>query len=128
MSLITWEPGVEVVYDDKDDEQQALMLMLTRDASEIAQWSGKVVNVKVQSTGSKVKRVQVRKQMGTFGTNVLIDIGPKEEMHYHVTRLPSDADISISANGKMNYTIDEITELNLVIKEAYGVYHQLTKE
>lgn len=126
MSLIKWESDVEVVYNDKDDEQQALLLMLTRDFSSIECWTGEVKQKKVVGQ-AKVTRVLVRKNLQ--GTSVLIDIGVKDHHRYIKSPFASQADpdsiISISANGKMNYTLDEITELNLVIKEAVGVYKNL---
>jgi len=129
MSLISWTGNVKVSYPDKDDEQQALLLMLTRDHSTIELWSGEIKTQKV--VGSKpVKRVKVRKQI--HGSNVLIDIGIKD-FHNYATNVfrphpSSDTLISVSANGKMNFTFDQITELNLVIKEAYGVYLQQLKQ
>jgi hypothetical protein len=125
MSLIKWNSEVEVSYQDKDDEQQALMLMLSRDYSSISQWQGKLTKTKL-FLGTKEISVQVRKQI--HGTNILIDIGIKNEMHNKFGRLDKESLVAISASGKMNYTIDEITELNLVIKEAYGVYCNLTEK
>lgn len=126
MSLIKWDSDVEVVYEDKDAEQEALLLMLTRDFSSIECWTGEVKQKKVVGQ-SKVTRVLVRKNLQ--GTSVLIDIGIKDQHRYvknpFATRADPDSIISISANGKMNYTLDEITELNLVIKEAVGVYKNL---
>lgn len=129
MSLITWAGNVKVSYPDKDDKQQALLLMLSREHSEIAQWSGEIKTQKVVG-GKPVKRVKVRKQI--HGSNVLIDIGIKD-FHTYATNIfrqhpSSESLISVSANGKMNFTFDEITELNLVIKEAFGVYQQQLKE
>jgi hypothetical protein len=124
MSLVNWESGVSITYDDKDDEQQALMLMLTRDYTSISQWTGKVVTKKF--TGRKHKSVQLRKQM--HGTNILIEIGIKAEMGYNIGQLAKESLICVSASGRMNYSLDEITELNLVIKEAYSVYCNLDKE
>lgn len=125
MSLIKWNSEVEISYLDKDDEQQALMLMLGRDYSSISQWEGTVVNKNLIGN-TKAKCVQVRKVM--HGTNILIDIGLTNQMLYKINGISTESIVTISANGKMNYTIDEITELNLVIKEAYGVYCNLMKE
>jgi len=105
------------MYLDSDDEQAALMLMLTRDSSTIALWEGKVTNHKGHVM------VQVRKNLN--GVSILINIGYKQEMGYRLHPMSKDRDVAISANGKANYTIDEITELNLVVKEAYGVYTNL---
>jgi len=114
MSLISWKTPVDVKYLDPDDEQAALVLMLTRDSASIAQWEGMTV------IKHKQQVVQVRKDIR--GTRILINIGHKPEMDHCICPLHKESDVCISANGKMNYTIDEITELNLVVKEAYGVY------
>jgi hypothetical protein len=125
MSLITWTSDVKITYQEKDDAQQALMIMLSRDYDKISQWEGKLVKQTLIGN-TKVTCVQVRKVI--HATNVLISIGITDQMLYNRHALNKESLICISANGKMNYTIDEITELNLVIKEAYGVYCNLTEE
>lgn len=124
MSLINWDTNVNVSYREKDDAEQALMIMLSRDYDTISHWEGKIVNASLMDS-SKATHVQVRKMI--HATNVLINIGVTNQMCYKLHALNKESLVSISANGKMNYTIDEITELNLVIKEAYSVYCNLTE-
>ena len=124
MSLINWKTDVTVSYLDEDDKEQALLLMLTRNQSEIEQWTGEVTSQKILGKKNST-RVKVRKQLQ--GTNILIDIGLKDMHQSPTNRLSvrtvnSSSLICLSANGKMNYTIDE---LNLVIREAYSVYQSM---
>lgn len=117
MSLINWTSAVKIEYDDSDDEQQALLHMLARPASNIERWEGKVKRKMDPSTKQKRNVIEVRKNID--GIAVLVAIDPL------LSR--TNRDVIISANGKMFFTVDEVAELNLVVKEAYSAFKSLRK-
>lgn len=117
MTFVEWKQPVEIVLNDESLSQLSLAI-LSQD-SNVPRWQGSVVRKKSSATFPYV-RVQLRNSFA--GTNILIDIGVKPEHTGAYRALPVNKLISISANGRMHFTLEEISSMNCAIAEATGVY------
>lgn len=123
MSIVKWDEKIPVNTKSgdgaKDEDLLYGMLSLDNDSS----WSGLINSKKGMHT------VELRNTF--WSAQFLIVIGEIEDMQpgsLYGRTIPKHRNVQISMNGKSHMTIDEVTEMNLAIREGCNVLKNFLEE